>query len=440
MTIYFIQTTILFTLCWLFEKTIFSRDRSFVFRRLFVLAAMIIVPILPFLTIPQAQDLVSFELPELILGGKYINGEKIGRDTIFIMEHFLRDIIFGIYWVGVLIGMISFLREMGMLIFKISKSPKIKRREFTEIEDMDTLEPYSFFKYINLGRFSEASGLEKQIILTHELVHVRQLHSVDNLIATLIVIFFWFIPPAHFLKYRLKLIHEYLADNEASRKSGIKNYCLLLVRASNQHSRLQLFNTFYFEPLKNRIMMMANKNQSKALKKMLLLPFFFLCLTTVFLAQKSGAVAELSPPPPPPLPPPPPPVPVPDILSEGKIANPGLIDKMPRFYSERCEKIKDDEERNSCAQTELIQSVNENLKYPVKAQKEKVEGKVIIQFVVETDGSLSDIEIVSQTDTELGMAALDAVKLLAGKEKFIPGSDKGVLTRVRLSLPIQFKL
>lgn len=195
------------------------------------------------------------------------------------------------------------------------------------------------------------------------------------------------------------------------------------------------------------MMMNKNRNQNGILKKLLLLPFLLLCFATLILAQQNISEIEMPPPPPPaPLaPPPPPPVPPapPSDLQRAKqypdTSALAIVDEMPRFYHEACEKIKDPAERNSCAQAELFQFVTTHLDYPENAQKKGKEERAVIQFVVEKDGSLSDIKIVNQTNADLGNAALKVVRFLAEEEKFVPGRDKGALQRVKLYLPVSFR-
>lgn len=85
----------------------------------------------------------------------------------------------------------------------------------------------------------------------------------------------------------------------------------------------------------------------------------------------------------------------------------------------------------------LMNFLGTNMKYPVEAQKKKIEGRVIVSFVVEKDGSLSDYKIVRSIDPLLDAEALRVVKL---QKKWKPGYEKGKPVRVQYTLPITFKL
>lgn len=85
----------------------------------------------------------------------------------------------------------------------------------------------------------------------------------------------------------------------------------------------------------------------------------------------------------------------------------------------------------------LYPYIRENLKYPEKAIKQGVEGIVHLTFVVETDGTLSDIKVLR------GIGAgcdEEALRIVRGMPKWKPGKQRGKAFRVRYNLPIRFKL
>lgn len=75
--------------------------------------------------------------------------------------------------------------------------------------------------------------------------------------------------------------------------------------------------------------------------------------------------------------------------------------------------------------------------YPKKAQKNNTEGRVVIRFWVDIDGSLVDPEILSKSDPLLNEAALKVIKNMP---KWIPGKQEGILVKVSFVLPFDFKL
>lgn len=85
----------------------------------------------------------------------------------------------------------------------------------------------------------------------------------------------------------------------------------------------------------------------------------------------------------------------------------------------------------------LMEWLNNNVKYPVQAQENGVQGRVIVSFVVETDGRIDDAEVARSVDPYLDREALRVVKSMP---RWIPGRQNGECVRVRYNVPIAFRL
>lgn len=83
-----------------------------------------------------------------------------------------------------------------------------------------------------------------------------------------------------------------------------------------------------------------------------------------------------------------------------------------------------------------LQSVQQNLRYPQEARDEGIEGRVIVQFIVDEEGSVTDPIIVKGIDPRLDEAALQAT----AAAEFLPGRQRGEPVKVKMSLPITFRL
>lgn len=81
--------------------------------------------------------------------------------------------------------------------------------------------------------------------------------------------------------------------------------------------------------------------------------------------------------------------------------------------------------------------VFENLKYPAKASRMGIEGRVFVEFVVERDGSLTDIKVAKGIG---GGCDEEAVRVISEAPKWNPGKQRGKAVRVRMIMPIMFKL
>ena len=85
----------------------------------------------------------------------------------------------------------------------------------------------------------------------------------------------------------------------------------------------------------------------------------------------------------------------------------------------------------------MIEFLQTNLNYPKDAKKQKVGGRVLVMFVVETDGSMSNVRVAKKVFPSLDAEALRVVKAMP---KWNPGKEKGKPVRVNFTIPIVFSL
>ena len=86
---------------------------------------------------------------------------------------------------------------------------------------------------------------------------------------------------------------------------------------------------------------------------------------------------------------------------------------------------------------ELMKFLSKNIKYPVAAQQARVQGKVVVEFLVGTDGSISDIKVKRSVNPELDA---EAVRVIGLMPKWRPGEQRGKAVSVRYEMPIVFRL
>lgn len=110
---------------------------------------------------------------------------------------------------------------------------------------------------------------------------------------------------------------------------------------------------------------------------------------------------------------------------------------MPRFPGCEEEPNLSDAERRDCANLELLKYVQQRLDYPVFARDNGIEGTVVLRFIIEKDGSVSNPEIVKEIGGGCGKEALRVVKEMP---TWKPGKQGGRPVRVIMNLPVKFKL
>ena len=150
----------------------------------------------------------------------------------------------------------------------------------------------------------------------------------------------------------------------------------------------------------------------------------FVLPTTPSLAT----AATKLPTPPPVAPPPPAPTTNTEIFR--------IVEQMPRFPG--CENQGLSQlELNACAEQQLLKFIYATVKYPALASSNGIEGKASLTFVVEPDGSISNVKVIRAPG---GGIAEEAVRVVSSFPRWIPGRQRNEPVRVQFSLPIVFKL
>ena len=116
---------------------------------------------------------------------------------------------------------------------------------------------------------------------------------------------------------------------------------------------------------------------------------------------------------------------------------------MPAFPG--CENEPDENARKACTQRKIFEFVQKNLQYPAIAREAGIQGRVVVSFVVEKDGTISNIENMGKA---LGGGLEEESKRIInlmnkmdnGKLRWTPGKQRGKPARVKYNLPIVFKL
>jgi protein TonB len=137
-------------------------------------------------------------------------------------------------------------------------------------------------------------------------------------------------------------------------------------------------------------------------------------------------------------PPPPPPPPAPKEQKVAEIFK--IVEEMPRFPG--CETAGlSIAEKKSCADRKLLEYLYSEINYPAMARENNIEGMVVVGFVVNADGSITDIQVLRDIGAGCGEEAMRVVKKMNQlPEKWIPGKQRSVPVRVMFTLPIRFKL
>jgi TonB family protein len=424
---YLLKVNVAIILFYGFYRLFFQQDTFFQWKRAALISIVFISLLYPFVDITR-QLIANHNIQEAINNGIFpsyslseviIEGKPTGQHVPFL--YYFPRLLFALY--GIVAGclLIRILIQTGIIIGMVNCSQRMKLYGQTIYKSPGLKSPFSFFKWILLdpGLYTET---ELKEILWHEETHVRQRHSLDTLLSELLCVFCWFNPFVWLLKREIRMNLEFLADRSVL-TSGCEaeHYQFHLLRLSYHKAAAQLSNNFNVSPLKKRIFMM-NKKQTSNLsicKYALLLPLIAVLVffnTTLKTQARTVDVIEME------------------------------MDSVPPVTKSKTPIVKDYKEVFSHVQVPpkfpggdqaLMKWLTENTDYPESAQKNAIQGRVILRFVIDSDGSVTNVEVQRSLDPACDK---EAVRVANVMPDWIPGEQNGHKVAVYYTLPIMFKL
>jgi TonB family protein len=416
--IYLIQSAVLlavlYTVYWLFLR----KDTFFHVNRFYLLSSLLLSLIIPLLDIrffasgPISPVIIMLD-PVLISSEKI---EKVASDHLSWFE-----IAGVVYLTGVFIFSLRLMIQLIQLAI-IIKHNKITRQEGANIVFVDRgYSPFSFFNLIFIRKEYYVDG-KLTPVLAHEKIHIHQYHTFDLLLIEIAVILQWFNPFAWFLGRSMKSIHEFLADEGVLKKGFLKSdYQTLILNEAMGLQVNNLTNNFNVSLIKNRITMMTKKRSASwtLVKVMAAFPAFF----AVLFFFTAGSVNNLS---------------AQDTQQKTRTAEEqkAVTQEKPKA-EEPVFKVVESMPSYPGGQEAMINFLASNIKYPEEARTKGIQGTVFITFVIETDGSVTHVEMLRGIG---GGCDEEGVRVVSSMPRWTPGKQKGNLVRVQFNLPIKFAL
>jgi TonB family protein len=250
-------------------------------------------------------------------------------------------------------------------------------------------------------------------------------HSWDLLLIQFAKIIFWFNPLIYQFEKSLREVHEYQADQGVTSSYSKKEYSGLLLQLITRGQGWHFMNNFNQFQTKKRIIMMSKpQSQKKEMRRFLLAIPVLAALFFVFSCEITPE-EEIE---------------GPTMMGESKAPQIGPADIAARKLATDGEVIFDvvEEQPNPPGDMKGWNSyLSNNLTYPADARRLGIEGTVIVVFVVNSDGSLSDIDILRGIG---GGADEEAIRVIENAPNWTPGKLRGNAVNTRMRLPIRFKL
>lgn len=257
MSSYLIKSILCSAVFLLAFKGLFEREKMQVFNRFYLLSGLILALIIPFLTFNNYTP-ASKAVTKVLSNTAIFAGVTSSSNTVKQVPNYNFSLLLTIYFTVTAILFARFVINLSRISKTIRQNPvtQYKNAKIVLIEQEFT--PYSFLKYIFVNKEIYTKGLVENEILTHELLHVTQKHSLDILFVEVIQALFWFNPCLPFYKKAIQLNHEFLADEAVAENcDNIKVYQHLLITKANQQPLSSLTSPLNYLVTKKRLIMMT---------------------------------------------------------------------------------------------------------------------------------------------------------------------------------------
>ena len=298
MITYIFKTILCSALLILIYYLFLEKEKMHRFNRFYLLFGIAFSFIVPLITIKT--KVLGFPISESIdLASTNLQSSVVQQILPSINDSFsLSNILLVIYVTVTAFLFCRFIVNISIIFLKIRNNNSVKYLDTKLILTSDDLIPHSFLNYVFVHFKDFERGTIEKEILSHELTHVRQRHSIDILLIELLMIFAWINPLLFFYRKAIQLNHEFLADEFVVTKfSDTQTYQLLLLDKATKTHNLLLSSPFNYLLTKKRIIMMSKRTSLKVaiLKQIALIPVIAVTgflFTTKTVAQDLTKVAQ----------------------------------------------------------------------------------------------------------------------------------------------------
>ncbi len=202
--------------------------------------------------------------------------------TPTVSEPFRPDLLGLFYLVGVAIAALAFTLRWVRLRFRISRLPRKECTGFTVVYGASDQPAASFGRFLFWRREWPLMGP----VFEHELVHIKQKHTLDRLILEAILALHWFNPLMYWWRREMLVVHEYIVDAEVTRKRSPYEYARLLIMQQGSPKAKALLHPFS-NFLKKRLHMINHPTVTKKERYWILLPLLLACAVCFCLEVKT---------------------------------------------------------------------------------------------------------------------------------------------------------
>lgn len=365
--LYLLEVNIIVTVVYLAYRLLLSRDTHFQWRRAFMLAGVTVAVVFPLVdfgvTAEKVGGRVAYVGPALqVVHGAVSNVvDNVAIDV--------QSLLVALYVSVAAVLLLYLVVRVGSVFALVSRYDDMTVADRKLFVMPGNSGAFSFFGFI----FVSEGFIDDDNVISHEAVHVDQLHSVDVLMSEFLSILCWFNPVAWLLRGEMRDNLEYIADSRVMTRDNRRQYQMSLLAMTDNQAIAKFYNNFNVSSLKKRIKMMNQKKKSSValVRYMIAIPAV---LALAFICSNWADAAPVS---------------APDTTEAS-----ATEEEVPQFPG---------------GMVEFQKFMMMNLHYPAEAFEANEQGTVVVQMCINADGSVSDAKVVKSVSPSLDAAAVELI-------------------------------
>ena len=360
--LYLLEVNVIVTVVYLAYRLVLSRDTHFQWRRAFMLTGITVAVVFPLIDFGTTAESVSNRIAYVGPALQVVHGAVSNAvDNVTIVQSLLVALYASVAAV-LLLYLVVRVGSVFALVRRYDDMTVADRRLFVMPGNSGA---FSFFGFI----FVSEGFIDDDNVISHEAVHVDQLHSVDVLMSEFLSILCWFNPVAWLLRGEMRDNLEYIADSRVMTRDNRRQYQMSLLAMTDNQAIAKFYNNFNVSSLKKRIKMMNQKKKSSValVRYMIAIPAV---LALAFICSNWADAA-------------------PDTTEAS-----ATEEEVPQFPG---------------GMVEFQKFMMMNLHYPAEAFEANEQGTVVVQMCINADGSVCDAKVVKSVSPSLDAAALELI-------------------------------
>jgi TonB family protein len=416
---YFIESLFCGALLYLIFRLITIKEVSYTFQRVYILLSLVAISLFPLISIPvELSSPFGIDLNPIVVGADASGLSSI--DSAFFTLKMLKNIVWDIYISISALYLIFLIVHLMKIVTIYLDSVRVGFGKYTIVSSKRVEIPFSFMNNIFINNSTDE--LDREYIIKHEFSHINRNHSADILLVNFISIFLWFNPIIYLFKKLLVETHEFQADRDVLKSGGSLNLYRNLLLNSQFGASPYLSSSLNKSLTLKRFKKMENLEQKRAGFFAVSASLLTLTLLFTFVAfnKADGNTITSN-----------------DSQVAGSVSQQSIELADTTKYELPFMKVEVKPVFMGGDENTFTRWVAERLVYPPEAKASTIQGRVILQFLIDKKGNVKNVKVLRGVHKLLDE---EAVRVVSLSPPWTPGKEKGETVSVVYVFPVIFQL